>query len=92
MYPKNGGPIKKTTKEICASDATLAAEVLSVNFAAAETASGNNTAVPPPIIKKPNSAKYEEFEKETKINPKNIAIMDNLATFLLPNFSTMLSA
>merc|ERR1711991_1172823 len=66
--------------------------VLSENCAAAETARGNKTAVPPPIKKNPNKTKYGKFEKETKINPINITLIENFATFLLPNLSTTLSA
>ena len=56
MNPNIGGARRKTRKDIWANDATLIAAGLSVFWAAADIASGNKTAVPPPIKANPSKA------------------------------------
>ena len=55
--PRNGGASKKTTNDNCDKEATLAEADLSDFWAAADTASGNKTAVPAPIKVNPSKAK-----------------------------------
>ena len=75
---------RKTRKDICAKDATFTVADLSVLCAAADIAKGNKTAVPPPISAKPNKARYGPIEKQTKISPMNMEIIDTRETFTGP--------
>lgn len=92
MKPNIGGARRKTRKDIWANDATLIAAGLSVFWAAADIASGNITAEPPPINTKPTNDKYGELEKHTDTTPISIATTDIFETFSDPYISTYWSA
>ena len=70
--PSIGGASKNMRKDICANEATLTAAGLSVFWAAADIAKGNNTAEPPPIKVKPISEIITELDNVTANTPMNI--------------------
>ena len=70
--PSIGGARRNIRKDIWANEATFIAAGLSVFWAAADMAKGNNTAEPPPIKVKPISEIITELDSVTAHTPMNI--------------------